>query len=143
MLSFVRALARTRWWQRLRGKFTRVAQPYIRADALKRTAQFHVVPRFELFMTLVAATSFSLWAAANSGRAAHGGVWAAGITAFCGTGEQVRYAAVRVGAGADALVVTPSWQVHARCTTLHSSGRAKAHRSIPRWALVRFDHVQA
>jgi len=42
MLLFVLALARTHRWQRLRGKFTRVAQPYIRADALKRTAQFHV-----------------------------------------------------------------------------------------------------
>jgi hypothetical protein len=47
MLLFVWALARTHWWQRIRGKFTRVAQPYIRADALKRAAQFHVGHRFE------------------------------------------------------------------------------------------------
>jgi hypothetical protein len=85
-------------------------------------------------MTIAAATSFSLWAAAKSGRAARGGAWAAGSAAFCGKGKQVRHAVIRAGAGADALVGTHSWQVHARCTTLHSSGRAKAHRSIPRWA---------
>jgi len=85
-------------------------------------------------MTLATATSFSLWAAAKSGSAARGCVWAAGCGALYGKGKQVRYSAVRVGAGADALVATPSWQVHARCTTLHSSGRAKAHRSTPRWA---------
>jgi len=84
-------------------------------------------------MMLASATSFSLWATAKSGRAACGGVWAAGNAAIYGAGKQMRYAAVGVGAGADALVEKPSWQVHARCTTLHSSGRAKAHRSIPRW----------
>jgi len=133
MLLFVLALARTHRWQRLRGKFTRVAQPYIRADALKRTAQFHVVPRFDLIVMLASATSFSFCAAAKSGRAASGSVLATGSAAFCGKGKQVRYAAVRVGACADASMATPSWQVHARCTTLHSSGRAKAHRSIPRY----------
>ena len=75
-------------------------------------------------MTLASATSFSLWAAAKSGRAARGGVWAGGSAALDGKGERVRYAVVRVSADADALVATPSWQVHARCTTLHSSGRA-------------------
>jgi len=84
-------------------------------------------------MTLASSTSFSLWAAAKSGCAARGGVWAAGSAAFDGKGKQVWYAAARVGAGAEALVAAHSWQVHARCTTLHSSGRAKAHRSIPRW----------
>jgi hypothetical protein len=38
MLLFAWALARTLWWQRLRGKFTRVAQHLIQADALTRAA---------------------------------------------------------------------------------------------------------
>jgi len=82
-------------------------------------------------MTLASTTSFNLWAAAKSGRAACGGAWAAGSAASNGNSKQARFAAVRVGAGADALQATPSWQVQARRTTLHSSGRAKARRSIP------------
>ena len=132
MLLFVLALARVCRRPGVRGKFKRVAQPFIPADRLRRPLNSHVVPRFDLLMTLAAVTSFSLWAAAKSGRAARGGVWAAGSATFDGKGKQVQYAAVRVGAGADALVATHSWQVQARCTTLHSSGRAKAHRSIPR-----------
>jgi hypothetical protein len=49
MLLSVSALARTHWWQLIRGKFTRVAQPYIRADALKRAAQFHVGWKFNCY----------------------------------------------------------------------------------------------
>ena len=76
-------------------------------------------------MTLASATSFSLWVAAKSGRAACGGAWAAGSAASNGNGKQTRFAAVRVGASADALVTTPSWQVHARCTTLHRADALK------------------
>jgi hypothetical protein len=78
------------------------------------------------------ATSFSRRAAAKSGRAARGGVWTTGRSTFCGWSRRVRYAAVRAGAGADALSATLSWQVHARCTTFHSSGSPTAPAELSR-----------
>lgn len=82
----------------------------------------------------VNATPFSFLAAAQSGGAARGGVWAAGSAATNGKARQVRYAAVRAGSDADAQLAGHSLRVHARCPTFNSSGRADARRLAPRYA---------
>jgi hypothetical protein len=56
-------------------------------------------------MTFVLATSFSTKASGKSTCAASAGVWAAGGAASIGKLEPARYAAVRVGAGADTQTV--------------------------------------
>jgi hypothetical protein len=56
-------------------------------------------------MTVVSITPFSFKASGHSARLASAGVWAAGGATHFGKREQVRYAAVRSGAGADAQTV--------------------------------------
>jgi len=56
-------------------------------------------------MTRTSSTSFSSKAPGHSGWLANAGVWAAGGAASFGKREPVRYAAVRVGANADAQTV--------------------------------------
>jgi len=85
-------------------------------------------------MTRTSSTSFSSKAPGHSGRQANAGVWAADGAASFGKREPVRYAAVRIGAGAAAPQAGRSRQVHALCPTFHSSGLPTAPAEFARWA---------
>ena len=56
-------------------------------------------------MTRTSSTSFRSKASGHSACQANAGLWAAGGAASFGKNKPVRYAAVRVGAGADAQTV--------------------------------------